>query len=124
MLREGDGRRDGRQVRQGVPVTDATTPVLELGTGFQDDEVTVLLDGREVWHGRGVTTDYSVGLADVVRLPGMPAPTEIEVRVRDLADRAPVPEPAAHEDEVRFAARLDPAHTTLAVDRASEEPRF
>lgn len=45
---------------------DAT--VVELGTGFTDDDVAVLLNGSEVWSRHGVTTNYSVGLADVVRL--------------------------------------------------------
>jgi archaellum component FlaG (FlaF/FlaG flagellin family) len=52
---------------------------LALGTGFRDDEVTVLLDGREVWHGRGLTTDYSVDAA-VVPLPSGTAGV-VEVRV-------------------------------------------
>ena len=54
-------------------------PTVELGVGFADDEVVLLLDGKEVWRRKGVTTNYSVGLADVVRLPG---PGTLEVRVR------------------------------------------
>ena len=89
-------------------MTDASTPVLELGTGFRGEEVTVLLDGREVWHGRGVSTDYSVGLAAVVPLPAG-ATGEIEVRVGTRATgRAGLTGASAAGTE-RLRADLDPA---------------
>ena len=61
---------------------DLDASVLELGTGFDDEDVAVLLNGREVWHRDAVSTNYSVGLADVVRL-ALPVGDEgrLEVRV-------------------------------------------
>jgi hypothetical protein len=55
---------------------------IELGEGFADDEVVVLADGQEVWHESGVTTNYSVGLADVLRLRTAAPGTEVELLVR------------------------------------------
>jgi hypothetical protein len=57
--------------------------VLELGTGFNDAETTVLLDGRAVRPPRKLTTNYSVGLADVVPIaaPQSGGPVVLEVRV-------------------------------------------
>lgn len=66
---------------------------VELGEGFADDEVTVLVDGREEWHRTGVTTNYSVGIADVARVTGEPGAL-VEVRVRDRASRGQVGENA------------------------------
>jgi hypothetical protein len=103
-------------------VTDASTPVLELGTGFQGDEVTVLLDGREVWHGRGVSTDYSVGLAALVPLPaGATGAVEIRVgtRAAGTADLAG----AAASGVARLRVDLDPAGV-LSVGPAPEGPYF
>jgi hypothetical protein len=102
-------------------VSDASTPVLELGTGFQDDDVTVLLDGREVWRGRGVSTDYSVGLAAVVPLP-VGATGEVEVRVGSRATGAgALIGPAAGERRLR--ADLDPAGA-MTFGPAPEGPVF
>ena len=53
---------------------------VELGEGFAGDEVTVLVDGKEEWHRTGVTTNYSVGIADVARVPGEPG-SLVEVHV-------------------------------------------
>lgn len=82
---------------------------LELGTGFADADVVVLVDGEQVWHGRGVTTNYSVGLADIVRLP-LPSGTTptVEVRTGTTARSAEVPGTAA-TGEVRLRCDLDPA---------------
>jgi hypothetical protein len=66
---------------------------VELGEGFADDEVTVLVDGREEWRRAGVTTNYSVGIADVARVPGGPGAV-VEVRVRQLTGRSRVGEDA------------------------------
>jgi len=94
-------------------VTDTGTPTLELGAGFRDDEVSVLLDGREVWHGAAVSTDYSVGLAAVVPLPA--ASGELEVRVGTRATGT------ATLSGVRLRAELDPAGT-MTIGPAPEGP--
>ncbi len=103
-------------------MTDASTPVLQLGTGFRDDEVTVLLEGREVWHGRGVTTDYSVGLAAVVPLPAGSS-GDVEVRVGGRASgTAPLPGTAGTGNQ-RLRADLDPAGA-MTVGPAPAGPIF
>ena len=103
-------------------MTDPSTPVLELGTGFRDDEVTVLLDGREVWHGRGVSTDYSVGLAAVVPLPAGTAGV-VEVRVGTRATGSAALTGAMATGDGRLRADLDPAGA-MSVGPAPEGPYF
>ncbi|MGH3905912.1 MAG: hypothetical protein ACRDTE_17290 [Pseudonocardiaceae bacterium] len=90
-------------------MTEPDGLALEFGEGFADDEVVVLLDGQQVWHREGVTTNYSVGLADVARLP-LPASRSatLEVRVRGSAQSHRV-EAAAGGGEVRLRADLTPA---------------
>ena len=100
-------------------MTDASTPVLELGTGFQGDEVTVLLDGSEVWHGRAVSTDYSVGLAALVPLPAGASGT-LEVRVGTRATGTATLTAAPGE---RLRADLDPAGS-MTIGPAPEGPWF
>lgn len=63
-------------------MTSTGMVALELGDGFRDDEVAVLVDDREVWRHRGVTTNYSVGIAEVVRLQVPAAGAQVQVRVR------------------------------------------
>jgi hypothetical protein len=93
--------------------------VLELGTGFRDDDVSVLLDGREVWSAGGVTTDYSVGLAAVVPLPATGA---LEVRVgHRAAGTRQVDVPAG--GQLRLRCDLDPAGA-MALGEAPEGPVF
>ncbi|HEX6344488.1 hypothetical protein [Umezawaea sp.] len=90
---------------------------VELGTGFSDDAVVVLLDGAEVWRSDGVTTNYSVGLAGVVRLPDDVAGT-LEVRVRNEARSTRI-EPGEH----RLRVDLDPSGAPRLRD-APEGPVF
>jgi hypothetical protein len=98
------------------------TPALELGTGFRDDEVTVLVDGRQVWHDRGVTTDYSVGLAAVVPLPAGAAGT-VEVRVGSRATGSTALSETAAAAGERLRADLDPAGS-MSIAPAPEGPIF
>ena len=98
-------------------VTDAGTPALELGTGFTGDEVTVLLDGREVWHGGAVSTDYSVGLAGLVPLPhGAAGALEVRVGTRAIGT-------ATLTAGERLRVDLDPAGA-ITVGPAPEGPYF
>ena len=101
-------------------MTDAGPPALELGTGFRDDEVTVSLDGGQVWHGRGVTTDYSVGLAAVVPLPSGSGGV-LEVRVGSRASGSA--RFTASGDGSRLRADLDPAGA-MTLGPAPEGPIF
>lgn len=106
---------------EATPDAGAESRALELGTGFRDDDVTVLLDGRQVWHHDGVTTDYSVGLAAVVPLPT--GGGTVEVRVGDrAAASASVVDPAT-SGSGRLRADLDPAGA-MAIAPAPEGPIF
>lgn len=98
--------------------------VLELGTGFRDDDVTVLLDGREVWSGTGISTDYSIGLAAVVPLPE-PVGQEpvLEVRVGRRATGSQQVPAAAAVGRLRLRCDLDPAGA-MAIGAAPEGPIF
>jgi hypothetical protein len=100
-------------------VTDTGSPLLELGTGFRDDEVTVCVDGAPVWRGRGVSTDYSVGLAAVVPLPPGAGGT-VEVRV---GSRASGTAQLATASAARLRADLDPAGA-MTIGPAPEGPLF
>lgn len=103
-------------------MTVPSSVALELGEGFDDDEVSVLVDGREVWRRSGVTTNYSVGLADVVPLPPTAAASTVEVRVRGQAGAASV-DPTRANGELRLRARIDPAGS-LSVGTPPEGPLF
>jgi hypothetical protein len=96
------------------------TLAVELGVGFSDDEVVVLVDGRQAWHREGVTTNYSVGIADVARMPASTGST-VEVRVRSLSRSHRVGPVAAAE--VRLRADIDPEEE-LRLGAAPEEPVF
>lgn len=104
--------------------TAGATGSLELGTGFVDDDVTVLLDGHEVWHGSGVTTNYSVGLAAVVPLPAA-AGTEpvLEVRVGSRAQGSARVHTGAALEGMRMRADLDPAGS-MGIGPAPEGPVY
>ncbi len=79
---------------------------LELGEGFSDAEVELLADGQAVWHRQGVTTNYSVGLADVVQL--LEAPTNLEVRIRNHEGQHRLTMPVG-ADVRRLRVWFDPA---------------
>jgi hypothetical protein len=103
--------------------SDSAQLSVELGTGFAGADVTVVVDGKEVWHRQGVTTNYSVGLADVVRvpLPADPEPT-VEVRVNGATQATTLSTPAP-ADEVRLRCDLDPAGV-MTIGSAPEGPIF
>jgi hypothetical protein len=103
--------------------SDLDTTVVELGTGFDGDDVAVLLNGREVWHRDGVSTNYSVGLADVVRLAS-PAGDEglLEVRVgrRTASQQVDL---QAGAGAGRWRVDIDPSGA-LALGPAPDGPVF
>jgi hypothetical protein len=57
------------------------TLAVEMGDGFTDDDVVVLIDGQDVWRRTGVTTNYSVGIAAMARVDAAAGAT-VEVRAR------------------------------------------
>lgn len=95
---------------------------IELGEGFSGDDVVVLVDGDEVWRGSSVTTNYSVGIAEVVRIPAPPQEATIEVQVRGKTDAQKVDVTTA-AGEVRLRARIDPAGS-VALAPAPEGPIY
>ncbi|MGQ0718161.1 MAG: hypothetical protein ACT4NP_12810 [Pseudonocardiales bacterium] len=95
--------------------------VLELGEGFSGNDVVVLLDGQEVWHRTGVTTNYSVGRAAVIRLPRHPSrAATLEVRAGASTTSHRV---QAGADEVRLRASVD-SSGVVRIGPAPEGYRF
>jgi hypothetical protein len=64
-----------------------TTLRIDLQDRFAGDEVRIAVDGRQVFHKRGVTTKLLLGLADSVQVPvaGKVAVVEIAVPSRKLS---------------------------------------
>ncbi|MEV0292053.1 hypothetical protein [Nocardia sp. NPDC050710] len=97
---------------------------LEIGEGFKDDDLRVLVDGREVWHGAGLTTNYSVGLADVIDVP---VRTTGSVSVEVLSRGG---ESASYQVDltagagIRLRCRLDPTSKRLELGPAPTAPLF
>ena len=61
-------------------MSDAPELVVELGEGFTDNAVTVTADDKVVWNREHVTTNYSIGLADIARVPISAPPRVVGVR--------------------------------------------
>lgn len=78
------------------------TLAVELGEGFSDDEVVVVVDGRDEWRREGVTTNYSVGIAAMARVAASTGAT-VEVRTRGLSSELQVGE------ETHLRADISPA---------------
>lgn len=95
---------------------------VELAEGFAGDDVAILVDGAEVWHKSSVTTNYSVGLADVVRVQAPAGEGTVEVQVRGKSDTALVDATTA-AGEIRLRARIDPAGA-IALAPAGEQHRY
>lgn len=54
---------------------------VRLGEGFQNDTVSVRVDGREVFRRAGVSTDWTISRADSVDIPLQAASVQLEVAV-------------------------------------------
>lgn len=65
-----------------------TSLVIDLQDGFSNDTVEIRIEGTEKYHQTGITTDYSVGIADSVEIevPLGFINVEISVPSRQLAD--------------------------------------
>lgn len=62
--------------------------VIDLQDGFSDDTVVIRVDGQEIFHKRGVNTDYALGRADSVKIQVPEGSVEVAVTVpsRHLSD--------------------------------------
>ncbi len=60
---------------------------IDLQEGFADDAVQITADGQEVFNQKGVSTDYSIGLAKKLRceLPEKRVTIEVTVSSRKLS---------------------------------------
>lgn len=54
---------------------------IDLQDGFKDDEVIVRLDGREILHKSGVTTDIRISRADGIEATSTKADAQIEIEL-------------------------------------------
>ncbi|MDV6011744.1 hypothetical protein [Haloechinothrix sp. LS1_15] len=102
-------------------MTEEERLAVELGEGFSGDRVTLLIDGSEVWHGTAVTTNYSVGIADVVYLAAAPRGATVEVRAGNRSAQLRLPSTPGTPDRVRFRAAIA-LDGTLTLDLVDEEP--
>lgn len=55
---------------------------VKLGEGFQNNTVSVRVDGKQVFHRAGVSTDYTISRADSVDVPTEAPTVRLEVSVQ------------------------------------------
>jgi len=55
---------------------------VRLGEGFQNDTVTVRIDGQQVYHRAGVSTDWTISRADSVEVQSAAPSVRLEVSVQ------------------------------------------
>lgn len=62
---------------------------IDLQDGFSDDVVVIRVDNEDVFHKKGVSTDYSLGRADSVETKVSEGSVDVAVTVpsRSLSDR-------------------------------------
>lgn len=70
------------------------TVSVRLGEGFQNDTVTVRVDGRQVYHRAGVSTDWTIARADSVQVQTDAASVQLEVSVAGGPTRTQAIDPA------------------------------
>lgn len=56
---------------------------VRLGEGFQNNTVSVKVDGREVYRRAGVSTDWTISRADAVEVQTEAAAVQLEVAVEN-----------------------------------------
>ncbi len=56
---------------------------VRLGEGFQNDTVSVRVDGDQVFHKAGVSTDWTISRADSVEVKTAEASVQLEVTVEN-----------------------------------------
>ncbi len=66
--------------------------IFDLQDGFDDDEVIIKIDGRQVFHKNRVKTDLRLGLADTFTAPtaGGTSTVEVAVPARSLSETFPL----------------------------------
>lgn len=94
---------------------------LDLREGFNNDTVVVRLDGREVYRRSGLSTNYSVGLADRVEIETPEGEVEIEVALPDRGIASTIHHTAGPPATLAFA--LDSAGT-LTGRQVENSPRY
>lgn len=67
---------------------------VRLGEGFQNNTVSVLVDGRQVYQREGVSTDWTISRADSVDIELAGASVQLEVAVQDGPTQQRTIEPA------------------------------
>lgn len=75
---------------------------VRLGEGFQNNTVSVRVDGKEVFQRAGVSTDWTISRADSVDIPTGAASVQLEVAV---------------DDGTRVVQEIVPAHTPFVEVR-------
>ena len=75
---------------------------VRLGEGFQNNTVSVLVDGRQVYQRSGVSTDWTISRADAVDVKTGADSVQLEVSV---------------EDGARAVRTIEPAHTPFVEVR-------
>ncbi len=71
-----------------------TTLFIDLREGFENDEVIVNVDGKEVYRREEVKTRYQLGLADEIKMPVAPDGTvaiEVLLPRKNLSQQLTVP---------------------------------
>ena len=76
------GGRPGASAAR-TPKTEARSVTLhiDLQDGFQNDEVIIRLDGKQVFHKSGVSTDIRISRADGFEAPSTKAESQIEIEL-------------------------------------------
>jgi hypothetical protein len=93
---------------------------IDLREGFDNDRVVIEVNGAEIYRAESVRTDYSIGLADIVRATCPPGIVRCEAAVPNRRLHA------EYETEVEqplfLTVRIDPAGS-LTITPA-DEPRI
>ena len=104
----------------------ATSPemveiTIDLREGFEGDTVVIAVNGEEVYRGEAVRTDYSIGLADVVRAASPPGAMTCEASVPNR--RLTADYETTVEEPIVLAVRIDPGGS-LVIEPAPEPRLF
>ena len=108
---------DNRGLSSTVTITteNARTVMMlrvRLGEGFQNNTVSVRVDGKDVYHRAGVSTDWTISRADALDVPTEAPSVRLEVSVENgpqvVQDIAPAQTPFVEVRLVDGALQLFP----------------